>query len=262
MDQADKNSWRPSLRAFFDTRAQVIAGAPSILDLCFISGREPRLWSDPEMRSDLTQSIVATCGLTKTSRLLEVGCAAGFLAQLIAPEVGAYVGVDLSRDSLRVAQRLGLPNATFEHADGHLPFIDGGRHGGFDAVLCYDVYTNFPTFEDGAGLIAEMLRVARRGAPVLVGSIPDAATEAEYIEIVPKVVASFEERYGPVPPQPAWAPKVQPGAAAPTVTNFYFSKDDFVTLGEKLGASVEIADIHRENPYFGYRFNAIYQKQA
>src|SRR5262249_49654155 len=38
--------WRDRLRAFFDVRSQAIDGSPTDADLCFIAGREPRLWCD------------------------------------------------------------------------------------------------------------------------------------------------------------------------------------------------------------------------
>lgn len=259
-DQRPETGWKPSLQAFFDTRSQSIASTPTLADLCFIAGRDPRLWSDPQMCADLARSIVSACRVTPSSRVLEVGSAAGFLARLVAPEVLSYVGVDLSEDALQVARRLALPNASFQRADGQsLPFPDGAS-GGFDAVFCYDVYTNFPTFRDGAALIADMLRVAKPGAFVLVGSIPDAATEAEFVEVVPKVSARLEERYGPRPPSPHVDNAPLPSGVEPAIGNFYFRKSDFIELGKELGAKVEIADIHPLNPYIGYRFNAIYRR--
>ena len=41
---------------------------------------------------------------------------------------------------------------------------------------------------------------------------------------------------------PAFA--ARSNGVVPTVTNFYFRKQDFIDLGARLGAAVEIADIH------------------
>jgi ubiquinone/menaquinone biosynthesis C-methylase UbiE len=256
------------LRAFFHERADEIAGVPTIEDLCFVSGREPRLWTDPEMRADLAASIVAGCGADQASNVLEVGCAAGYLAQLVAPRVGRYTGIDLADAPLRIARRLGLGNAIFRKADGaKLPFADGV----FDAAFCYDVYTNFPRFEDGAGLIRDMLRVVKPGGRVLVGSIPDSGTEADYVAHVGKVLGTLETRYGPVRQRPAAG---DPGflarlrrrwsapSAKPEIVCYYFRQGDFRDLGRELDVPVEVADIHARNPYAGYRFNAIYRKPA
>jgi SAM-dependent methyltransferase len=260
-------AWKESLRAFFHERADEIAGVPTVQDLCFVSGREPRLWSDPEMRADLAASIVVGCGAERSSKVLEVGCAAGFLAQLVAPLVGRYEGVDLAPAPLRIARRLGLTNAVFKKADGgRLPYPDAS----FDAAFCYDVYTNFPKFEDGAGLIFEMLRVVKPGGHVLVGSIPDAGTEAAYVAHVAQVAEDLQRRYGPVQERPASPPRngvwarlrrrLGPPQAKAEIICYYFDKQDFRDLGQKLKASVDICEIHALNPYVGYRFNAIYRK--
>jgi SAM-dependent methyltransferase len=263
------SSWRKSLRGFFDARAGAVKGVPSIQDLCFISARDPRLWSDPQIRADLAASIVSSSGLGLASKVLEVGCAAGFLAQLIAPHVGRYEGVDLAPASLRVARRLQLPNAHFRRAAGErLPYRDND----FDAAFCYDVYTNFPKFEDGAILITEMLRVVRPGGRVLIGSIPDVATESAYLSVVPRVVEELHRRYGPIPeysssPQSADIRKRLRAwfglrSVRPEIICYYFRKQDFHELGRKLHAAVDIRDIHSLSPYVGYRFDAIYRKAA
>jgi SAM-dependent methyltransferase len=261
------SNWRTSLGGFFHERAGAVKGVPSIQDLCFISARDPRLWSDPQMRADLAASIISSSGIGPASKVLEVGCAAGFLAQLVAPHVGRYEGVDLVSASLRVARRLKLPNALFRRAAGEtLPYRDNN----FDAAFCYDVYTNFPKFEDGAILITEMLRVVRPGGRVLIGSIPDAATESAYLSVVPKVAEGLHHRYGPIPERSssvqsagiqkrlrAWfgLPQVRP-----EIICYYFRKQDFHELGRRVHAAVDICDIHSLSPYVGYRFDVIYRK--
>ena len=41
---------------------------------------------------------------------------------------------------------------------------------------------------------------------------------------------------------------------------FYFRRADFLDLGRELGLATELKDIHALNPYFGYRFNALFSK--
>ncbi|MFA6286224.1 MAG: methyltransferase domain-containing protein [Opitutaceae bacterium] len=51
-------------------------------------------------------------------RLLDVGCGSGRLATQFRPgELGAYLGVDLSREGLQRAEKLGIPGARFAHGD-------------------------------------------------------------------------------------------------------------------------------------------------
>src|SRR5262245_34549414 len=165
-----ERTWKNAARAFFDERAASINAVPALTDLCFISGRDPRLWADEALLDDMADSIVEQAAAGPASAVLEVGCAAGFVARPLARRVGRYVGVDMSPAAVKVARRLGLPNAEFRTADGsRLPFADNS----FDAAILYDVFTNFPQFADGIPIIKEMLRVVRPGGKVLIGSIPD-----------------------------------------------------------------------------------------
>jgi ubiquinone/menaquinone biosynthesis C-methylase UbiE len=180
--------------------------------------------------------------------------------------VGKYTGVDLSSAALAVARRLRLPNATFRVADGgRLPFAAGQFNGAF----CYDVFTNFPDFETGAPIIAEMLRVVKPGSRVLIGSIPDAATKAAYEARTVEVGAELEARFGrvvpPAPRPPTLGKRLRDllrTPAEPVIVCYYFERADFEALARSLGCTVTITDIHPKNPYFGYRFNAIYTKPA
>lgn len=236
-------------------------------DLCFIAGRDPRLWRDEALFADMIDSIVAQTDIVDDASVLEVGCAAGFIASGLAPRVRRYTGVDLARDVLKIARRLGLPNATFKHAEGgRLPFRDNS----FDAAFCYDVYTNFPTFADGAGLIQEMLRVVVPGGRVLVGSIPDAAAAELMAQRVQAVANTLAETQGPLPARPdggparrRWIDRLlgrQP--IEPQIVCYDFDRRDFEAFGRELGVEVAIHDIHQRNPYFGCRFNAVYRKGA
>ncbi len=287
---SEQSVWRPKLHAFFDQRARSVQGVPTHDELCYIAGRDPRVWLDPVVREDLTQSILGLSGAAEASHVLEVGCAAGFLAQMIAPRVGRFVGVDLAGEPLVVARRLGFANATFQQAAGeHLPFPDSH----FDAVFCYDVFTNIPDIEIGFPLIRAMLRVVKPRGKVLVGSIPDKARMAD----LPPHIAALQEKltadHGPVPAMRDPVPPVEaassqeisvkglrgflsrlrrgrePAASdareaavsvAPEITCYEFARQDFVALGQRLDAEVIIHEVHARHPYFGFRFNAVFTK--
>jgi ubiquinone/menaquinone biosynthesis C-methylase UbiE len=262
--------WKPSLKAFFDDRASEVAAVPTLRELCFIAGRDPRLWSDGELYQDMIDSISGLCVIDRSSSILELGCAAGFIAKGIAPRVRKYHGVDIAPQTIKVARRLGLSNATFSVADGSsLEF----RSDSFDAAFCYDVFTNFPDFADGAPLIREMFRVVRPGGKIVVGSIPDAAVREDFQARVKVVQGKLNERYGPVGPEPRRAPVghvmqlwerlTQRRAAEnvePKIVCYYFDRRDFVALGADLSAAVTITDVHGKNPYSGFRFNVVYEK--
>ena len=159
-------NWKNEARQFFSHRAKVVGERPTLQDLCYVSGRDSRVWADQSRYDDMMDSIVRTIGADASSRVLEVGCAAGFIACGVAPKVGQYVGVDVAEGAIECARSLDLPNATFHVGDGGaLPFDDSM----FDGVYCYDVLTNFPTFDSVKGLVQDMVRVVRPGGKVLLG---------------------------------------------------------------------------------------------
>lgn len=260
-----KLGWQRSLQEFFAERANAVIGVPTLGDLCFVSGRDQRLWQEKSIYKDLIDNILSLGRMTPCSSVLEIGCAAGFLAYGIAPKVGRYVGVDLAKPVIVAAKKLGLKNADFRVADGmQLPFPDGG----FDAAFCYDVFTNFPDLSVGEPIIKEMLRVVKPGGYVLIGSIPDGDLRASYEKRVAEVAGELGKKYGPAQLQ---APAKQGflqlikrrfSKVEPSIVCYYFTKADFISMAARLGADVTIADIHPLNPYKGYRFNAIFSRPS
>jgi ubiquinone/menaquinone biosynthesis C-methylase UbiE len=263
-----KHDWKAASREFFSQRGQQVQTRekPSFENQCYVSGRDPRVWSQPRIYEDLVSDILLKCHGDKQSKILEVGCASGFIAQGLAPLVGQYVGIDLAKAAIKVAIRLQIENAEFYVSDGErLSFLDNE----FDSAFCYDVFTNFPRFEIGEAIIREMLRVVKPGGRVLVGSIPDASKREQYERVVAEVARDLESRYGP-PPKAPDAPVIGLldrlrywlNPVAPQIVCYYFNRDDFSRLAEKVGVNVELVDIHSKNPYVGFRFNAIFTKNG
>jgi ubiquinone/menaquinone biosynthesis C-methylase UbiE len=199
--------------------------------------------------------------------LLEVGCAAGFLAQGVSPKVLKYMGVDLSPVSLKLARRLDLPNAVFRPANATvLPF--GDSH--FDRALCYDVFTNISDLEVCKKIIAEMARVVKPDGCFLIGSLADARAQVGYEQKVSELSASLPPFMDdPDIVSKKWMPwqyrlltmwhkarKHQPSQ----IFCYYFDPDLFVGIGKDLGLKVEILPIHSRNPYASYRFNVLFLK--
>ncbi len=251
-------TWHDQLEAFFEDRARRISAEPTLEDLCYVAGRDPRLWKDEAIRDDLISTIISLMHADKSSSVLEVGTAAGFLAKLIAPRVSRFTGVDLSNAALAVARRLKLPNAIFETADGKkLPFPDSH----FDCSFCHHVFINLPSFADGLPLISEMLRVVRPGGRVLIGDVPDRRKAAELPEHVVRVSNDLKSRFGSLPTPPPQR-EVVAATIVPSVVTYDFSREDFVAAADRLQARVEIHEVHAMNPYFGYRFNAVYVREG
>lgn len=259
--------WKESLHLFFSNRGRQASGIPTLADLCYVSGRDPRLWLDNELYDDLISSIADLCSVGFRSHILEVGCASGFLALGLSKRVAAYCGVDIAKPALQVARRMKLANATFRRANGTaIPVRDNM----FDAAVCYDVVTNFPSAVHIMPILKEMLRVVKPGGKVLIGSIPDAEYREQYERRVAEVTLELDRRHGPAP-----SVHKEPGSpliarlsrlctakenVAPEILCYYFERSSFVGFGAQLGVAVELADIHHRNPYAGLRFNALYTK--
>ena len=131
------------------------------------------------------------------------------------------------------------------------------------------MFTNFPRFDDGAGIVEEMLRVVKPGGRVLVGSIPDEATKTAYEARTAEVAARLQAQHGPIDRPPVESPA--PGffdivarlvrkPVEPQIVCYYFRPEDFIALGDRLGVGATVTNIHPLNPYEGYRFNVIYSR--
>jgi len=251
--------------AFFETRSRAVRRElVTRAELSYVSGRDPRLWADDALYDDLVASVVDQLDLGPEQTLLEVGCAAGFLAQGLAPLVARYTGLDLSAHALAVARSLGMATASYVQADGtRLPFRDGV----FGAVVSYDVFTNLPDRAVALEMIAEMSRVVRPGGRVLVGSLADEARRAEFTAVVERVGRELSERCGPLPEHAAtrrrWTPWLRrEPAPEPAISCYYYDREEVVTAGRRLGLEARVHEVHPRNPYLGYRFNVVYQKPA
>ncbi len=96
--------------------------------------------------------------ITESSKILDVGCGAGFLTNELAQAKHDVTGVDLSGDSLEVAKRFDKTRSVkYQIADAYnLPFEDGS----FDVVCALDFLEHV---EDPARAIAEFSRVLKPG---------------------------------------------------------------------------------------------------
>ncbi|MCI0380648.1 MAG: class I SAM-dependent methyltransferase [Gemmataceae bacterium] len=263
---AAQTAWRKASKQFFNERAEELPAQVNVATLCYVSGREQRLWTNPALYRDMMESIREQLKLAKSHSLLEVGCAAGFLASGLAAMVANYTGVDVAAKALAVARTLRIANATFDVGDGtRLPYGDGQ----FDRVVCYDVFTNFPQFESVAKVLQDMARVCRPGGKIMAGSIPDDAHASEYQKRVLEVTQELENKHGPVEtPAPSitffqrlrrWFTR-KVVHVQPNIVCYYFRREDFLQFGRDHGLETQFHDIHRANPYFGYRFNVVYTK--
>jgi ubiquinone/menaquinone biosynthesis C-methylase UbiE len=108
--------------------------------------------------------MVERMALTRTDRVLEIGCGPGYFSRALADAVpeGSLVLFDLQVEMLEFARRRLLDVANVEFAQGDaasMPFPDAS----FDAALLVLVLGEVP---DQDGCIAEVARVLRTGGSV------------------------------------------------------------------------------------------------
>ena len=118
-----------------------------------------------------TDALLGGLGLSRESRILDVGCGIGGAARTVASTIGCSVtGVDLTNDFVETATDLSVAvgmddTTTFTPGDAlDLPFGDGE----FDAVLMLHVGMNI---SDKVALMAELARVLRSGGTLVVYDI-------------------------------------------------------------------------------------------
>jgi ubiquinone/menaquinone biosynthesis C-methylase UbiE len=265
------SDWKLRLERFFYDRGRAISGVPTLYDHCVVSAKDPRVSARPEVHADVIASILRALRLNSASEVLEIGCASGYIACGLAGHVAHYTGIDLAASPLEVARKMNLPNARFIKGDGAaLPF----ENELFDAAFAYDVFTNFPDFEDGVPLIREMLRVVKPGGLVMVGSVTDKKKSSEFEARVRLVAEQLLAEKGPqltptlkqlsligrlIQRLPRYG---RPPAVTPEIVVYYYDLDEFRKLARAENITIDISDVHPLNPYLGFRYNVVLEKSA
>src|SRR4051812_39072344 len=96
-------------------------------------GRDPRAWAElaEAHNRPLFEAVLDAAGVTRGTRLLDVGCGSGLALQLGRERGASVSGLDISRGLLEIARER-LPEADLREGDMEsLPFADDE----FDAVI-------------------------------------------------------------------------------------------------------------------------------
>jgi SAM-dependent methyltransferase len=122
---------------------------------------QARNWANflERFHTPLYKSVFDRVGVSRGTRLLDIGCGAGLAAQLAA-ELGAQVsGIDAAPAFIEIARER-LPGGDFRVGDmEELPYTDAS----------FDVVTGFNSFQHAANLVtalSEAKRVVKRGGRV------------------------------------------------------------------------------------------------
>ena len=126
--------------------------------------------------------------LPADAAIVDVGCWNGAIAELAAlrcPPWRSYTAVDVVTDAVERCRGLGLPR--FQAVEGDvraLPLDDAGA----DAVVCLFVLQDLEGYRaDGLRALAELARVARRGAHVLLALTVQTGAEENTHYVVKKL---------------------------------------------------------------------------
>lgn len=142
-------------------------GAQDTTDLKVLDGFEDTTIDPREVAARITRALE----ITPDTRVLEIGCGAGMLAQHLECE---YVGVDYARTMVTKHARL-LGNTVAHGEARQLMFRDGW----FDVAFAFSVFHYFPDHLYASEAVAEMMRVARRG--IMVGDLPLRSRRTEHL---------------------------------------------------------------------------------
>ena len=110
-------------------------------------------------------------GLDSDSNVLEIGCGIGTVSQLILKHLkkGCFVGVDISSESIALAQKF---NADFKNAEFYVNDMSDFKHPLiFDTVVLPDVLEHIPV-EQHLNLFATIKRLTHKDSVVLI-NIPE-----------------------------------------------------------------------------------------
>ena len=112
--------------------------------------------------------IEAQAGLAG-SRVLDVGCGGGLLAEGMARRGARVIGIDLAPEALEVARLHALEaDVGVEYREVAVEAIAAAEPGGFDLVTCLEMLEHVP---DPAAIVAALGQLVRPGGHVICSTI-------------------------------------------------------------------------------------------
>lgn len=151
------------------------------------AGGDRRLASTGHVVADsefqrLGRTIANWLDLRGDERVLDVGCASGTLTSAWAGAAGQVVGIDFSAKLVEEANAVhGSERLHFEAAEAAtLPFPDGS----FDCVVCFNVLLSLPDHDYVSRALAEIARVAKPNARILLGGLPELRCQQRFFEVL------------------------------------------------------------------------------
>ena len=194
----------------------------------------------------LGTAIAGQLALGGRETVLDVGCASATLTSRWAAHAARVVGIDFSARLVSEARmRHANRQIAFAVAEaGRLPF----EAASFDAVVCFNVLLSLPDHDAARRAIREVLRVARPGARIVLGSLPDVHLKSRFFAHL-AAVAPWHRRLGTRVKNVLLRRRVH---SRPTRI-LWFDVDALVRELERAGCRVEVHDDPRFANYHIYR---------
>lgn len=142
-------------------------GKLSSFDLKLLNGFE-KTTVDP---SYVATEITKVLEIKKDTKVLEVGCGAGMLAQFLDCD---YTGIDYSHTLVKKHKEV-LNNKVYTCEANNIFF----ENKSFDCVFAYSVFQYFPDLEYAKSVIQEMKRLSRN--TVFIGDLPFLSHEENHL---------------------------------------------------------------------------------
>lgn len=177
--------------------------------------------------------------------VLDLGCANGLLSILLSALSRQVVAVEPVPELAELARRnlAGCPNARVESGHGSaIPVADSS----FDLVLMLEVLQVVPG-EEAATVFAELRRVARNGARIVIGSVPDArrrdAVQSAYLAGVRSATHLSDEQKSEI--------------VARNLRSTWYEPDALVEQWRRLGCSARVQQPLPAYPNADHRFHLV-----
>lgn len=254
-------NWFFQLQKYFDERAQKFGASGD--DFALNGYKAPNqlsYWTDL-VKKRLLDDILSKLKLLPEQHVLDVGCGTGMILRYIAPHVAYITGVDISAQMLAIAHAHLPPNATLQQTNAaELPFKDGA----FDRVFCYFVFPNFLHDTFTHRVIAQLIRVTRKGGFVFIGNTPDYDKKDEQAKLANeqserktkfslnqflrnKTIAHFGNIF---------FYRILHRTVEPTLSYRFYTRDFFKQFAEKAYCDIEFLPLNVEGfIYAPYRFD-------
>lgn len=165
----------------------------------FWKSREVTSYRDTVWRMNMEYFVRATgpvMDYSEDDAVLDIGCGAGYLSELLHERVSEVHGVDISERYLETCRRKlsGASNCHFHQLDDEaytdLGFLPSGR---FNKIVCLSVIQYYEQPSDVERLIQSVRTVAAPGARFLISDIPTGASTGS--DVTSLLALAWRERH-------------------------------------------------------------------